>query len=263
MAQNSILIFVKVPTPGLVKTRLAENTCLSDSEVALLAEAMLKDTLLLASKSNSDIIEIGYFPEKEIETLKRIVNDISDEIFLNKKIIYHLQNGSNFDESFESVVLKSLSLGVKNLIILGADLPYLDPQVLNDSFNSLATYIGKKVIVLGPASEGGIYLVGINNEFNPKWFSKYQLFRGGIELSQFKTLCQTKKFAQILMPYYTDIDIETDLVSLILNIESLSISTDYRGFYFPYYTSEIIKNLGLYVKESKGKTRNRKIAKRD
>ena len=43
--RKSVLIFIKVPTPGFVKTRLYLTTSLSEIEASLLAEAMLKDDL--------------------------------------------------------------------------------------------------------------------------------------------------------------------------------------------------------------------------
>ena len=42
-----VLIFSKVPVPGLVKTRLTQNTVLSEKDTALIAEGMLKDTISL------------------------------------------------------------------------------------------------------------------------------------------------------------------------------------------------------------------------
>ena len=73
----------------------------------------------------------------------------------------------------------------------------------------------EKPIVIGPSSGGGIYLVGITKDFNPRWFSDYELFSGGLELSKFTSFCLDNKIPLITLPPYGDIDIEEDLVSLI------------------------------------------------
>lgn len=262
MNAKVVLIFTKVPSSGFVKTRLTHGTCLTDDDVVLLAKAMLKDTIALASKTITDRIELGYFPEPDQPILKQIVKEVESDGLLKKPIVYHSQVGANFNERFGSVVSTSFSKGAEEMIILGSDLPFLDPTIINTTFEYLLSDKNAKKLVLGPASGGGIYLVGINNTFNPQWFSEYELFRGGIEISQFIAFSKAEKFPIILLPPFGDIDLEEDLVSLILYIEALSNSQNYSGFYFPKYTAKIVKNLGLYVEEIEGETRNRKIAKK-
>jgi hypothetical protein len=262
MNTKVVLIFTKVPSSGFVKTRLTQGTCLSNDEVVLLAKAMLKDTIALASKSNTDRIDLGYIPETGHDLLKQIVNEVNIDKLLTKPVEYHSQVGSNFNDRFGSVVSASFAKRATEMIILGSDLPFLDPSIINTAFNYLLSNKREKKLVLGPASSGGIYLVGINTTFNPLWFSKYELFSGGIEISQFITFSKIEKFSIILLPAFGDIDLEEDLVSLMLYIEALSISQSYTGYYFPKYTAKIIKNLELYVKEIEGETRNRKIAKK-
>ncbi len=262
MPQNIVLIFSKVPVPGLVKTRLTQNTCLSEKDAALIAEAMLKDTISLSSKSKADQIYIGYIPKDNELILKNIVENVRNDGNLNKPVEYILQKGSNFDERFGSVVNLAFTKGADNIIILGADLPYLDPKLLNKTFESLSSVINKKKVVIGPANGGGIYLVGINQEFNYIWFTEYQLFRGGVEIIQFSSFCKTMGINLTLLPAFGDIDLEEDLVSLISYIQALSVSKTYSGFFYPNYTAKIINELGLYIEEIKDKTRYRKIGKK-
>ena len=262
MPQNIILIFSKVPVPGLVKTRLTQNTCLSENDVALIAKAMLKDTISLSSSSRADQIYLGYIPQNQKSILSRIVEDLRKDGNLNKSVEYILQEGSNFDQRFSSVVNSAFIKGANNIIVLGADLPYLEPKLLNKTFNLLSQGIKEKKVVIGPANGGGIYLVGINQEFDYRWFTEYQLFRGGVEIIQFSGFCKIKGINLALLPAFGDIDLEEDLVSLIAYIKALSISKTYSGFFYPYYTAKVIDELGLYIEEIKDKTRNRKISKK-
>jgi glycosyltransferase A (GT-A) superfamily protein (DUF2064 family) len=262
MPQNIVLIFSKVPVPGLVKTRLTQSTCLSDKDAALIAEAMLKDTIVLSSKSQADQIFVGYMPQNQKSILNNVVEKVRNDAGISQSVKYILQEGSNFDERFSSVVKSVFINGAKNIIVLGADLPYLEPKIINKTFKLLSNGNSKNKVVLGPANGGGIYLVGISDGFNSNWFNEYHLFRGGIEIIQFSNFCKYKGIDLVLLPAFGDIDVEEDLVSLISYIEALSVSREYSGFFYPTYTAKIIKELGLYIKEVKDETRNRKLSKK-
>ncbi|MFX1574497.1 MAG: DUF2064 domain-containing protein [Promethearchaeota archaeon] len=258
-----IIIFTKVPIPGSVKTRLTQNTCLTELDSAKIAEAMLKDTISLASKTDVNRIQIGYYPKEAIKTLNKIIDSVRADGCLKKPVELILQIGSNFDQRFGSVIKESFKENVNFLIVLGADLPFLDPKIINKALENLIEKIDEKPVIIGPSSGGGIYLVGVTNDFNPSWFSDYKLFRGGSELSKFAAFCGENKFPLITLPPYGDIDIEEDLVSLISYIKILKNSEKTIGFYFPHYTNKIIEKLDIYILEKQDQTRRRKIAKRN
>lgn len=264
MGKNSVLIFTKAPSSGQVKTRLTSNTCLTYEEAALLAKAMLMDTLTFASKSKADKIEIGYYPFKELSLIQEIVETVRNDGNLKKKVEFQLQKGENFDERFGSVVESSFSSGSSRVIVLGADLPYMNFEIINLTFDKLNfnNETNRVPIVLGPASEGGIYLVGLTSSFIPDWFTKYQLFRGGVEMEQFIYLVRKKKLHLSLLPPLYDIDIEVDLISLLSFIDAYKNSNSFEDFFFPKYTDEIINDLGLYIQITNGQTRRRKLAKK-
>jgi len=259
---SAILIFAKVPISGKVKTRLTHNSCLTDSDCVKIAEAMLKDTISLASQTDTDKIQIGYYPEEQLHNLNEIINCVRTQGFLNKPVELLLQTGSNFDQRFGSVVQESFKKTVSSFIGLGADLPFLDYEIINTALNLLTQKKGENPVVIGPSSGGGIYLVGLTNDFNPKWFSSYQLFRGGVELSRFTNFCRKMELPLITLPPYGDIDLEEDFISLISYITALKNSEKTIGFYFPYYTDKIIEELKLYIIEEQDQTRRRKLAKK-
>lgn len=259
---STVVIFTKVPIPGLVKTRLTQNTCLTKLDAAKIAKAMLKDTISLASKSIADRIQIGYFPEENLNQVKEIIDRVRAEGYLNKNIELICQSGLNFDQRFGSVVEESFKSNTKFTVVLGADLPFLDPKIINKALIILAKRIDEKPIIIGPSSGGGIYLVGITKDFNPRWFSDNKLFGGGLEISKFTRLCLDNKIPLITLPPYGDIDIEEDLVSLISYINVLKTSEKTIGFFFPYFTNKIIEELELYIIEDQDQTRRRKIAKK-
>lgn len=261
MPRYSVLVFTKVPTVGLVKNRLSQTTLLSDHEVSLIAEAMLKDTIIIASQSKADVIEIGYFPEHSFNNLEQIVNSIIEANQVSKPIKYYLQKGTSFDERFESVVQASIENGNDHIVVLGADLPYMPSSLIDTTFIHLTIKNDLINIVIGPAGEGGIYLVGLSRDFSPSWFSKYKLFTSGVEIIQFSKFCRLEEIELRLLTPLIDIDIEDDLVSLIGFIEGLKSTNKNEDFHYPFYTAKVIESLGLFIEQIKGETRNRKIGK--
>ncbi|MFW9948639.1 MAG: DUF2064 domain-containing protein [Candidatus Thorarchaeota archaeon] len=261
MKKQTVIIFTKVPIAGLVKTRLSESTPISEIESSLLAEAMLKDTIVIASKSNADLIEIGYYPEDFLANIKKIVEKVQKTNHITKPIQYYLQKGSSFDERFGSVVQESINSGNEHIVIIGADLPYMPSTLINSAFLYLGKKSGGNNIVIGPAGEGGIYLLGISQDYNSEWFREYKLFTSGVEIIQFSNFCKLEGIKLHLLTPLIDIDIEDDLVSLLGFIEGLKIAENNENFHFPYYTVRVLEFLGLYIKELEGKTRNRRIGK--
>ena len=257
--KNVVVIFSKVPVAGTVKTRLIRDSGLDAEGAALLAEAMLKDTIVLCAESNASEIVIGFTPADERDSLERIITDVVKERHVETPVALLTQRGTNFDERFGSVVCAAFATGPENLVILGEDLPYLPPDIINRAFSFLTEDGNNDSVVLGPAREGGIYLVGITRHFDPEDFSQHRLFSRGVEISQFIALCTDEGKALRLLPAFTDVDIEGDLVSLLLYIDAMKVATTFEGFHFPRYTADAITQLRLTVLEHRGRNRHRRI----
>ena len=95
--KNVVIIFSKVPVTGTVKTRLIQDSCLDAEDAAVLAEAMLKDTIALSAESNASEIVIGFTPADKRESMERIVKEVVKESHLERPITYLTQSGTNFD----------------------------------------------------------------------------------------------------------------------------------------------------------------------
>jgi glycosyltransferase A (GT-A) superfamily protein (DUF2064 family) len=94
-------------------------------------------------------------------------------------------------------------------ILLGSDYPDLDPGILDLAFDSLST----NGMTLGPAVDGGYYLIG----FNCRTFSK-EVF-DGIPWGTGKVFDETVRKAELagvkahVLPEWRDIDTFADLES--------------------------------------------------
>lgn len=71
------------------------------------------------------------------------------------------QRGATFGERLTNAFREIFELGYENVIALGNDHPGLKPT----SIKSAAEALEKSNTVLGPAEDGGLYLIGMNRKF--------------------------------------------------------------------------------------------------
>ena len=258
--ENTVIVFTKVPEVGTVKTRLAQTSILNNAEVTTLAKAMLMDTILLSSETDIESICLGYYPEDKEDLLLEIIDLLAPEFKKEIKINLFPQTGKNFDERFHSIVKSAIEFGFEYIVILGADLPYIHPKLIDTTLNLLKRNNSQNIII-GPAGGGGIYLLGISKKFDPNWIIDHQLFRGGVEISQFVKFAKSVNIHVDILPPLLDLDLEEDLVSLMSFIELMSISNYETYYHYPKYTAKVVKDLNLYIDQQPEDTRRRSIKK--
>ena len=140
MPEPRIIVFVKAPRPGFVKTRLASTI---GGEVACGAYRRLAETVL-TRLSPLPRVEIRFTPD-----------DAEDEInnWLRKGWVATPQGGGDLGERMHRAFMEAGGPA----IIIGSDCPYLE---LNDI--ELATKeLQAHDMVLGPAADGGYWLIGL------------------------------------------------------------------------------------------------------
>ena len=99
-----------------------------------------------------------------------------------------------------------------SVVIIGTDCPHITPAILQEAFTCLQAPHSSCDVVLGPAADGGYYLIGLK-QFIPELFC-------GITWSSDRVLQETLTIAQHLqlkvaqLPVLTDIDRPEDLASL-------------------------------------------------
>jgi glycosyltransferase A (GT-A) superfamily protein (DUF2064 family) len=68
------------------------------------------------------------------------------------------QTGATFGERLANAVEDTFAKGYQNVIVIGNDCPSISPQVLRRAYRQMQT----QGLVLGPATDGGVYLLGIS-----------------------------------------------------------------------------------------------------
>ena len=160
-----LIIFIKNPEMGHVKTRLAAGV---GDEKALEVYLKLLEITREAALQTDCIRHVFY--SKEIE------NDDWDDDQFNK----HVQVGESLGERMQSAFETVLALGAKKAVIIGSDCPLLSSEIIDNSFKILE----EKDVAIGPATDGGYYLLGMKKSLpflfeNKKW-STDSVFRNTI-----------------------------------------------------------------------------------
>lgn len=146
-AEDCLIVFLKLPTKGNVKTRLAQKV--GPEIAAALYRTFVADTLRIVSQSNYEALVFFYPPE----SLRAITDWLGEEMTLLP------QEGSDLGER----MLKAFRVTFQKAsraVLIGSDCPDLSPIVLNQAFEALKTHGA----VIGPAEDGGYYLIGLNAE---------------------------------------------------------------------------------------------------
>lgn len=121
------------------------------------------------------------------------------------------QTGGTFGERLAGAVRHVFEQGYAHLLVIGNDCPQLDEHLLRRA----VTAVQKTGAVLGPATDGGVYLLGISRELfeTSQWLElPWQTERLGAALlhqlrQQEATVC--------LLPALADVDSEQELVQAL------------------------------------------------
>jgi uncharacterized protein len=203
-AEAAVVIFAKAPIPGQVKTRLCPP--LTPDEAATLHGSFVLDTLertktavgrlklpldrYLACAPSSTLVFFKIMEERQgVYLIDQVGNDL----------------GARMHQAFEAMFAR----GYKRVLIVGTDVPTLPL----DHYKQALTLLDRHHAVLGPALDGGYYLIGLTKP-------AAGLF-DGIPWSTDQALKVTREKADLLgvstalLPEWRDVDTIDDLVALI------------------------------------------------
>ena len=128
-------------------------------------------------------------------------NDIWDNTIYNK----YEQKGSDLGLKMFNAFQDSFKKNYKKVVIIGSDLFDLKPQHLLEAFNKLETHD----IVLGPATDGGYYLLGMKKLHTNIFLNK----TWGTNTVLNDTIQDLKNENVFLLEPINDIDIYDDIKS--------------------------------------------------
>lgn len=198
----ALSIMAKAPKAGSVKTRLVPP--LTHEEAAALNVCFLKDTAA----------NIGEFTHSHLcEGVAVYTPEGTEHLFhelLPSEFKLLLQRGEGFGARLFHAAKDLLATGYGSVCLIDSDSPTLPQAALATAITALSR-AGDR-IVLGPAEDGGYYLIGLKQ-------AHARLFME-IEWSTEKVLTQTMERAQelnleiVLLPFWYDVDERASLRQL-------------------------------------------------
>ena len=189
MNNNLIIVFVRSPELGKVKTRLARS--IGDQSALNIYKILLKHTAAVLRDLSFD--KVVYFSEK-IDN-----NDFWENSLFEKK----LQKGADLGERMHHAFDTAFNKGYKKVLIIGSDLFELTSTLIISALEALETYD----ISIGPSLDGGYYLLGMK-ELHPAVFKNK---KWGTNSVLKNTLQDLKQQNVKLLEALNDIDTFEDL----------------------------------------------------
>lgn len=187
--QEEIIVFIKNPELGKVKTRLAKT--IGNNKALAIYLRLIDHTLseISISKKQSHL----FFSE------------VIDKNFIGNK--YSVQEGIDLGERMKNAFEISLEKNTKSIII-GTDCPGITAEIIQQAFYLLE----ENDVVIGPALDGGYYLLGLKNN-TPEIFEGMEWSTESVFDNTVKRLNELKLSWKEL-PKLRDLDNEEDLVTL-------------------------------------------------
>jgi len=144
MKENAIILFLKLPSKGKVKTRLEKD--LGPDLVLSLCKAFVSDILKVCASADADTV-IAYYPDNDAE---------SEYKTLLSQYVSFRQRGADLGDRMFNAFCDLYSMGYKRSVLIGSDIPAIRNSVLEDAFRKLDF----SDVVIGPSEDGGYYLAG-------------------------------------------------------------------------------------------------------
>jgi len=195
---RSILLFVRYPEKGRVKTRL--ETHLNQDEILRLYQCFVEDILDTLHKTGYPVV-VCFLPAEKKSQMQAWLGPASACV---------PQTGADLGERMGNAFVHAFTAEtapVDKAVLLGSDFPDLDPEIIHQAFDSLSN----KDMTLGPAVDGGYYLIGFNRHtFFKEVFEGISWGTGQVFKETMKKSEQSGLDVHVL-PEWRDIDTFKDL----------------------------------------------------
>lgn len=185
-----LIVFVKNILLGKVKTRLAKS--IGDFGAFEVYKELVAITEMETGRLTDCDVHI-YFSDVIIESKWE----------QNQK---YVQEGDNLGERMKNAFQNSFDAGYKKVICIGSDLPDLNADIMTEGFEALNDFD----TVIGPANDGGYYLLGLKTMNtaifeNKSWSQKSLLIETLADIESQELSCG-------LLTELNDIDTIEDLI---------------------------------------------------
>lgn len=195
-----ILLFTRYPEPGKAKTRLIP--ALGPERAATLHRTLAERMIHLLRRTR--IVTGCHFTVCHTGAPEGEFRD-----WLGNGISLEPQSEGDLGTRLTAAIQASLHRGHDRVIVIGADCPELDVSHFTTAFKSLANH----PMVIGPAADGGYYLLGLRAPLHRELFEGIDWGTGAV-LQQTHAAAQKLGFQPAQLATLHDIDLPDDLPHL-------------------------------------------------
>ncbi len=194
MSINHLIIFVKNPELGKVKTRLAKT--IGDEKALYIYKLLLEQTFQ---------VTLPVMAEKKLYYSEFVQNmDQFNDLVYEK----HIQSGDGLGSKMYHAIKHSFAEWADKVVLIGSDCFELNSGIIEEAFKALE----ESDYVLGPAKDGGYYLIGMK-ELNLEVFQNKEWSTENVFLDTLLDIKNQGK-SHYLLPTLSDVDVEEDLGDL-------------------------------------------------
>ncbi len=148
MKENLLILFIKYPSPGAVKQRLAQH--IGNKRAAEIYKIISEMVLNKITPEGTEeyVVEICFSPEEDEQLIRQWLAEYDH---------FHPQQGRDLGERMLKAFERAFGNGYKRIVLIGSDCPDISREIILKSF----ILLHEKQVVLGPAYDGGYYLIGL------------------------------------------------------------------------------------------------------
>jgi rSAM/selenodomain-associated transferase 2/rSAM/selenodomain-associated transferase 1 len=193
--ETCLVVMVKYPEPGKVKTRLGREIGM-DNAARFYRDFVFR--LLTTCSEISCPVVISCHPDRRVSDYQQ---------WLGHEYAYIVQRGNDLGMIMQDSFEQAFDQGFSKVILLGSDVPHLPGDYIEKAVNKLE----ENDLVIGPALDGGYYLLGMNKtSFNGKIFKEIPWSTSTVFILTLKVVAENN-LTKFILPCLRDIDTLDDL----------------------------------------------------
>lgn len=177
MRMRLLLVFLKEPIPGKVKTRLAQDV--GDEDASRYYKALVEVLLKQLQGLQDCRIRFCYAPDDAEDAIRfwllpemRATSSSSEGLYLaphshtvdkpTQEVDFRPQRSGDLGDRLDRAFNRAFEDGFSEIAVIGTDCPDCGARWINAAFSRLNSETGRD-IVIGPSTDGGYYLMALKS----------------------------------------------------------------------------------------------------
>lgn len=202
-----VVVFAKAPAPGGVKTRLSPP--FSPEQAAALYRAFAADSWSAAVGTAGAEAVVAYEPHPDWPDPSWLASPAPE---------WFPQEGAGLGRRLAAATGKAFVDGAGRVVVIGTDCPHLASSRIEEAFSRLAA----APVVLGPAKDGGYYLIGLRGP-NPTLFDDIPWSGPGVLEATLARAAELRAGVHLLDPL-EDVDDAGSLVRVMTLVHGAALA---------------------------------------